>query len=96
MHLTIAYFVFLSVLTRTFSVGESGGTTRYRQIQICSELISEIRCEGDRLYIVLNWLDIKQLSLAIFSLIIQDSPVSTVPGMNMARLSNCLRSTCAA
>lgn len=49
MHPRIAQFVFLSVLTRTFSVGESGGTTKCRQTEVSSELISEIRGEGDRL-----------------------------------------------
>lgn len=92
MHPRIAYFVFLSVLTRTFSC--NGCVWGHYQVQTDSGLLwanLRIRGEGDRLYTVLNRLDINQLTLATFSLIIQDSPVSTVPGMNMARLSNCLR-----
>lgn len=62
------------------------------QVQTDPDLLwANLRNQRWRGQIVLNWLDINQLSLAIFSLIIQDSPVSTVPGMNMARLSNCLR-----
>lgn len=91
MYPRIASFVFLSVLTRTFS--SNGCVWRHYQLQTDPGLLwanPRIRGEGDRLYSS-EWLDINQLSLATFLLIIQDSPVSTVPGMNMARLNNCLR-----